>query len=434
VAPARGLALAPPGASPEGRAYLADFHAPRLVAYARIAPEVGTRRLRDYIALHSANAYRVYRNESLWRIALAVLTHPDDAWVRGLMQTLCEAALSGQGREFFSAAPLTLECLRGAQDPLARAAAEHTLQRFVSEAAQLRQERHAGDSWGDHRRRLSALAEALMLIDRDPAHALDLLKLALALPFGFAGFQTTACLGLAESLRICGADAGALGQALGSAACAADNVQDPTFCVRTVSRCQAVKQRWWGIVDAFADATAFAALIDRFLDAPLSAEFTALHLVGWQYPGRAVGAHSAPLPDWVVNARSLAGLAEAYQWPLDDFRRLNPHHANPHLALADQTPVNVPDPRFPPWLATRFCAEALVVAGLPPDERTRIILRLLPTMCASQTSLDRALARLLLAARPAQPAVHDALAESFRVYLPPANPGDVSLVQRLGPT
>jgi hypothetical protein len=53
--------------------------------------------------------------------------------------------------------------------------------------------------------------------------------------------------------------------------------------------------------------------------------------------------------------------------------------------------------------------------------------------CASQTSLDKALARLLLAAKPAQPAVLDDVAESLRLYLPPDNPGDAAQVLRLGP-
>ncbi len=433
LAPVEATVPAPPGGSSEGRVYLADFHAPRLVAYALVAPEAGTQRLRDYIAVHSANAYRVYRNESLWRIAIAVLTHPDDAWARGMMQTLCEAALSGQGREFTSAAPLTLQRLRAARNPTEKSAADQTIQRIAVEADQLKQERHASDSWGDHRRRLCSLAEALAVIDGNRAQADGLLRLALSLPFGFAGFQTPACLGIAESLWICGGQAAQIGAALASAARAADNVQDPTFCARTVSRCLAVTRNWWGNVAAFQDAVSFAELLRRFLANPQAAEFAALHVVGWGYPGRTPGGGSHPVPDWVKSAASLEELARIYQWPLADFQRLNPEITDTGKKLAENLPVRVPDPRFAPWLATRFCAEALVVPNLPPDERTRLILQLVPMACASQTSLDKTLARLLLAAKPSQPAVLDELAENLRRHLPPENHGDAGLVQRLGP-
>ena len=100
----------------EGTRYLAEFQAPTLVAFAQKEPLLGTEKLREYVALNAANAYRVYRNGSLWQILLAVARHEDADWVREMAQTIIAAALAGGGREFGGAAIVAAAALRASMD------------------------------------------------------------------------------------------------------------------------------------------------------------------------------------------------------------------------------------------------------------------------------------------------------------------------------
>jgi hypothetical protein len=114
------------------------------------------------------------------------------------------------------------------------------------------------------------MAESIALVDGDRARAVALLDRAVELPHGFAGFQAPASLGLAESYWVCGAPPGKIDSARQSALAAADRIQDPVFCVRTLSRCVAITKKLWGHVPAFSDPVSFVDLVRRFIESAVS--------------------------------------------------------------------------------------------------------------------------------------------------------------------
>ena len=131
-------------------------------------------------------------------------------------------------------------------------------------------------------------------------------------------------------------------------------------------------------------------------------------VVGESYEGRRPG--GMPRPETANTARSLARLAELYHRALADLLRLN--HGNGWQAetpLPDGTEVRIPDRGLAPLLAARFAAAVLVDPTLNAPQRIEAIQALVPVAAANPTALDTVLARLLLAARPADPASRDAL-------------------------
>jgi hypothetical protein len=252
------------------------------------------------------------------------------------------------------------------------------------------------DRWGVRKRRLGALADAIAYALHDHATAAQLVDQAAGLPFGFAGYHAPACLSLLESVQVAGANPGLIQDFITAARRSAHKVQDPTLCARTTARVNAADERWWS------PATPLVAreVAKRLCEAPTSAEFAALHMVGEAYSER--GTEGKPLPDWMRQARSLAALSEVYQRPLSEFVRLNPSLGdNPEVELPYGTQVNVPDPRFVTMIAARIAAEALADPGLDEEQRLGIIWSLVPVAATNATALDAVLARLLLAAGPA---------------------------------
>lgn len=393
-------------------ALLARHHARPLIGHAIAAGKEGTRTLREYVALQAANSYRVYRNRSLWPIFQAALEHPDEAWALELLPTLCAAALAGGTPEFREAAPIALRALDAS-----RSAAEHDA--FAAALATVRSDAAAlapfedgkGDAWGAHRRRLGAYAEALACVLGERATAEAVVADALDLPYGYAGFNAPASLTVAESARVAGCAPDVVEQALRNAQAAAHNVQDPTFCARTTSRCHALRHRWWRDDGAF-DA---AAVTERFVAEPNGAEFAALHLVGWDYDGRNDQRGKQRLPAWVREAQSLREFATVYQQPLSGFLELNRDIAHADEPLTAGREVCVPDGGITPLLAARFAAELLVSTDGSTTARTRRLQRLVPIAAASETTLDTALARLLLLARPTDHASIAAVHDVYRV-------------------
>jgi hypothetical protein len=121
-----------------------------------------------------------------------------------------------------------------------------------------------------------------------------------------------------------------------------------------------------------------------------------VHVIGQTYdrdPGTTI-----PLPPDVLAVATLVQLARAYGRDLDEFARLNPGLPVDEPLRAG-TPVNVPDPGFPPLLASRLAARALADATLSPARRRAAILALVPVAADAPdaTALDAVLARLLLA-------------------------------------
>ena len=379
----------------EGTRYLAEFQAPVMVAFAQNEPVLGSEKLREYIALNAGNAYRVYRNGSLWQILLAVARHPDPLWVREMARTIVSAALAGRGWEFGGAALISAAALR-ARASGDSTAFDQTQAQAVAATHGLAPQRGRGDSWGEWRRTLAAHAQARHVLSGADVRAL--LERALTMPPGYAGFQVAACIDLAATLALCG-HGGRVADALAEAERAAHNVQDLVFCARSVSRVHAFTRTWWPAAQN--DALAIVDTVGRFAAEPQAAEFAALHVVGEQYPHRRVVNPTSRLPAWLLDARSLESLAQVYQWRLSEWQRVNPQIAAVDAALADGQTVRVPDPRFAPHLAAWFASRVLASPALAPAERVASILRLLPIAVADRTELDAVLACLLLAWAPA---------------------------------
>ena len=259
-----------------------------------------------------------------------------------------------------------------------------------------------GTAWGEHKRRLGALSEAASrILKRDPT-AEQLIRQAVQLPFGFAGFQAPACLTLAESISVARpGDTAVIQQVLDQATAASHNVQDPLLCARVTARVNAMVRRWWPSITG-SGAVDPVAVGRRLAGEPESAEFGALHVVGEQYTRRDSGAGSVPLPESMREAETLREIARVYERPLSELQRLNrPSGWGPDDHLDHGIEVVIPDPEFPRLLAARLSALALVAPAHTPKDRVRIIQQLVPIAATNVTALDTTLGRLLLAARPA---------------------------------
>ncbi len=380
----------------EGTRYLAESQAPLLVAFAQQELKLGTEKLREYIALNATNAYRVYRNGSLWQILLAVARHPNADWVREMAATIIAAALAGRGWEFGGAALISAAAL-GARDTSGdRQAFDQSTGQAVGATRRLSPVRGKGDSWGAHRRSLAAHGQARHVLFGEDAR--PLLERALAIDPGYAGFQAAACLDLAATLALAGLH-DRVDDALREALQAAHNVQDLVFCARSVSRVHAISRLWWPAVKD--DEISIVDTVGRFTADPQAPEFSALHVIGEQYKWRRVVNPTSRLPGWLLEARSLESLARVYQWKLGEWRRMNPEISSADTMIADGQTVRVPDPRFGAHLSAWFAARVLASKALAPRERAATILRLMPVAVADRTELDAVIACLLLAWAPA---------------------------------
>ena len=363
--------------------FLARDDAPHLVAYAA-QPGPGEadpdQFLREYIALHASYNYPVYRNGSLLWVLAAVLRHPDDAWVERQLPVLAEAALAGGGADFKGAFPIgALSWRARSGQPSAIAELETRRQERLDQAARL----SAGegrDTWGRESRRLSALAEGLALLHLRASDAEQLLQAALHIPYGFAGFRSAACLSLAESIYVCTLDLAKTDDAQQHALEAAHHIHDPSFLARSTARVNAMLQRW--PLSVTTDAA-----IQRLIDEPSSAEFSALHTVLDVYPLRT---EEGVFPlDQLPTADTLEALARIFQRPLSSFLRINPG-IGPQQRLPQGAPWSVPDPGLPPRLASRFSAEILVDPA-PPARLGRNQLGHWCLTAADPTALDAVL-------------------------------------------
>jgi hypothetical protein len=260
------------------------------------------------------------------------------------------------------------------------------------------------DPWGSHKRRLTAHAEILARIQSQSSRARDVLLEASRLLRSFAGFQAPASLALAEAWEIVEpANAAARTAELDRALRAAHNIQDPSFCMRMVSRCNAMLKDWWGhpLKDLHS-------LVNTLFDQVARPEFTALHYVGEMLQHRGPG--SVKIPDSTLQAASLPELSVVYRVPLEDLRRVNPGLVGtPNDTLPMGAEVRIPDPGFATWIAGRLSAAVLADQGLFDEDRVELLQLLAAVAAPNATILDRVLARLVTAVHPTDAAMLDAL-------------------------
>lgn len=401
--------------------YQAEEDAPRLLRYAIEHPEEGTDIFDRYVALQSSNEYLDYRNETLMRVLDAALQHPDPNWVRNRLPGIMSGALSLNTSYFTEGVGIAVLAMQAASDiGTARTDLKKYWQWAEKQANALRDKRGLADSRGDHRRRLAALAECYAVLplplENKQNRLADLLRFALWLPRGYAGYMSPTGLTLAETIRICKLENKAsdkyqtpeeqakcdtttlLQFALCEARGAAHNLQDSTLCARTTARYNAMRAHWWQPGGFGAEPT-----IKHLLKTPESERFAARHILGEDYNMRLPVPLQPALSPRVKDANSLPELAEAYRRPYQDFQHLN-DELPLEAAVIDGgrhiTMLRVPDAKFRPLLAARFAAELMVEEGLSVSKRVRLLQSLAPIAVANPTALDTVLMRLLLAAYP----------------------------------
>lgn len=399
------------GIGDEAPAFLAEQDGPFLVAFAAEDPEHNTAPLARYISMLASNEYEYYRNRSLGILLRPVLEFGDAGWVQDRLVDLCSAALSGQRVDFREPIAIAADAqLARAGHADAASRIEKLRENTMNESANLSPDRGQGDPWGHYLRRLAILAEAYSQLLDDGGKAASLLDRALALPFGFAGFRTQACLMLAESIRVSQPDnRQGIEAALKGALRAAHNVQDPTFCALSTARVRCMQQRWWNApFDMEATSSRLAAT-------PQAPEFCPTHCVDEDYSHRDPSPTKLPSPIDTYAMDTLSGLAALFRCPEEELLRLN---ADAGWGVTDVLPqdalVNIPDPDFAPLLAARLAAEALI--SLPESKQIETLETLLQIAQPDTTALNTVAARLLFAEGAGAPEAIERLVEATRVH------------------
>jgi hypothetical protein len=96
------------------------------------------------------------------------------------------------------------------------------------------------------------------------------------------------------------------------------------------------------------------------------------------------------------NARSINDLARIFWKTPGELLEANPFLGpDPDQALPEGTELDVPDPDFRPWVASRLAAAVVADPGLAPSEKARWIRRLVPAALRDPSALDAVLARLI---------------------------------------
>lgn len=398
--PTRGIASGRPGASPDDPGTASDFLArqdgPWLVDWACQDADSGREMLERYLGVFADYGYAEYRQSSCWWLLAALVRWPEPThagWLRDAVVRVIETAVGGGSVQFEQATPVAALALAAAAGVAPAGIALHAqAQRLYDQASRIACGRERGDTWGHHKRRLAAHAEASGWLHGDTEQADALLAAALALAdSGFAGYQAPACLALAECARVLAegdppADDPRCEQALQHAQEAAHNVQDPTFCARSTARIHALRRHWWPGFDISNRAR-------ELREGARGEAFSGLHLVGHDYAGRRPG--SLPPPSAGVDDRHLGSLALLYRRPWQDLARLN----DPGPVRQPGDEMRVPDPGLPPLAAARIAAEVLACAGGQPlsPARRRLLRALVPAALANPSALDAVLARVVLA-------------------------------------
>jgi hypothetical protein len=315
-----------------------------------------------------------------------------------------EQALAGERTPFEENTPPVLLGLRAAAPKhpsaaTARAKLDQRRQEEIQKANELDESRRHSDVYGEHKRRLCALALAYQADPRAGTPVKELLDLALSIPRGFAGFMYKAWLTLYETLTICGwQNHDDLDRCLNEAFRCAHKIQDPNFCVLATARMRTMRDGWLAMVP---DRTDIKAVVDKFAREPLSPTFAPLHVVADDYGHRGEdGGGIMALPKPLTEANTLWHISEQLGLSLEGMMEVNDD-----LKLSKDTPipfgtvVRLHDPDFCPLVAQRLSAEVLV-SKLQPREKRGLVQMLIPHALPSRTPLDTVLARLLFAAQP----------------------------------
>jgi hypothetical protein len=267
------------------RGYASTLDAPILVNIARDFDVEGTALLDAYTQAHAGYNYVVYRNRSLWILLEAVLRHhPKQEWVKQRLRLILASALTGGGVVFNEMLPLTANVLLRQADPRwGHMADNEWCSAALNSADKLQHRRGADDSWGTHKRRLTAFMELKTLVFDDRPAATKLLDRIVALPGGFAGFQAPAYLRLADAVRACGVGRPGLREELVAQSLrVAHRIQDYHFCARVTARCNALK-RWH---ERHLKAQELTDTVRHLASSPGSSEFAADHVIHEPYGGR----------------------------------------------------------------------------------------------------------------------------------------------------
>jgi hypothetical protein len=374
--------------------YSSNYDGPVLVQMARVHGDEGTELVDEYIDAHAGYNYIEYRNRSLWMVLHSVLrNHPDQAWVKERLRRLLVGALSGGAVDFEEMLPMTAALLaEKANQRNPRPFADEWLTTALEKAGELQRGRNRNDSWGNHKRRFTALMELSHLLLSDQNVVEDLKGRISGLPYGFAGFQAPATLRLTDALRVCGQTA-SIEDALENSLRAAHNIQDYHFCAKITARCNALS-RWHR---KSLTGQSLADTIGRFVALPSDPEFAAEHVVHEPYQHRLDGPQTLSA-DNARQAQTLERLVDVFRRPAVEFRRLNPE-----FGLTDQlaggTPVVIPDPGLAPLLSIHFAARVLSDNSLTED-RASLIQSLVPSAVNNPTALDTVLSYLLIAVKP----------------------------------
>ncbi len=387
--------------------FLANQDGPPLVAYAVKHPEEAWV-FERYLRIHSANRYVQYRNLSLHLLSDAVLRHPVQEWTLKTMRQLTEAALSRGGMDYTDALPIARQALAAAaMQPGARQELDQMRQAAIQSAKELSPERNRTDQWGEHKRRLAALAMAYHLLE-DEAAVRECLDAAFEAPDGFAGYMYTTWLNLTES--VCIADRKmehlilrARQQALASA----QNIQDSGFCAWATARVNAMLARTW-----YPEGMLISDLVGQFAVDPTGQRFAPFHIVHDDFHARKKSASKVPLRPSLHAANTLQALADEFGAPLEQLAVYNPGFA-PDQPLQQGTRIFLPDPTFIPLLAARLAGEVMLAEDLFSEDKQPLIQKLVPLTLTDRTCLDTVLARLLLAAEPDSPEVIQAIGEAY---------------------
>lgn len=408
-----GLATQPDSAPK----YLAEMDGPLLLAFAATHPPDQCQCVQEYVSMHAANHYAFYRNRSLAALLKCFVQHPSQDWVRDMMEDLVGGALAGSPIAFRESLGFAVIGLR------ARAGQPQAGPRLDSMASQVGQQcttlspmRGEGDPWSYHLRRLVALAETYALARADFSRAQDFLKLALQIPYGFAGFRSKAMLTVAEALQLCApANTGDIHLALEMALVSAHNVQDHRFCIADTARVNAMRENWWTTGGGNRGLTGIVRKLVQEPDAP---EFCALHMVGENYQHRR-GHQKLPIPPAAWSANTLATLAEIHGCAVGELARSNRAYGwTNDQVLPSGTKVNIPDREMVPLIAARLSAAIIADASLDRDARKGLLQALVPVVAPNLTALDSVLARLMLFAGSTDAGMLDQLQALLEAHVP----------------
>lgn len=392
--------------------YVAFVDGPALAAYAEVDELEGRRLFESYVRLHGANQYRHYRDLSLWLLIEPVLRHKSSKFACWGMRLVLEQALRpvdlSHDREDIDLAALARLAKLENQEQ-ARQEFDERRRWAIQAASELSDERGHSDQFGRHKQRLCALAEAASALGALPALQVrqddceqagddgvdELLRRAICMAGGFAGFLYKAWLRLADAVRICQREAVfSLEEIFKEARQYAVNIHDPVFAALAAAEVSACRE----LFEAALTAGELEGRVRRFAEDPLAPEFAPRLNLGDGYQGRKVKGAKQPIPQGIRRPARLVELAAELGLPEDALEALNqPEVADRNAPLQVVEWLRLPADNFAPQMAERLSALVLSHPDLDRASRQGLIQLLAPVAARQGEALDIVLGRLLLA-------------------------------------